>query len=466
MKRKQAPKSKKTVARKVVTKDKKEKKEKKGKTVKAIRGDYKYSKLSELINKEVERAYAYAVIADCSAPYYVKECEKYLCTLKLIDETVNPNEATKNKPGYLNTTMFAISKSELPVASKIGSIIRIHRGQTHKYKGGFQFNCDVNIKGAWLLFDPTEGPLPIAQNSRHFTWNESDKKRLKEIRGFGKKLYSDFDPTDVSGLGDKKDEFDLIGMLLERKTKNKETDRLLLTDGKDIYKIEVPAKKYGSISPQDVIRARAIFVSKKGKIAKYTVSEFSNVIKIPNEFKVASALLAKINKLDDKNEVKKQINLYSPPKAGERQVVSAVTEKNMKVSKLRDLFAPDAGKKADKRFRVKANVIEIGPKSPKDWIIAGDKKKHKGEYYKLQLFVKDVSAEDNNIYTLFLCTVDGKGKEFISIPPAHDADTINELKGIYKTLMKPWVNLDLIVEKVATSEGQPIYFIVDIKLTI
>ena len=80
--------------------------------------------------------------------------------------------------------------------------------------------------------------------------------------------------------------------------------------------------------------------------------------------------------------------------------------------------------------------------------------------------MKDVSAEDNNIYTLFLCTIDGKGKEFISVPAGDDKDTVSELKKVYKVLMKPWVNLDLIVEKVPTSEGQPLYFIVDTKLTI
>ena len=82
--------------------------------------------------------------------------------------------------------------------------------------------------------------------------------------------------------------------------------------------------------------------------------------------------------------------------------------------------------------------------------------------------MKDLSAEDNNIYTLFLCTVDGKGKEFINVPlgKEDDKERVNALKKIYKTLMKPWVNLDLIVEKVQTSEGQPLYFIVDTKLNI
>ena len=320
----------------------------------------------------MDRAYVYGVIADCSAPYYVKDCNKYLCTVKLIDDTVNPSNATSKKPAYLNTTIFANQQNELPTTTKISSILRIHRGETKKYAGGYQFNCDVNIKAAWALFDPVESNTAISHTGRHYTFVDDDKVRLKDIRSFIKKHFRDYDPTDVSGIGDKKDEIDLLGVLLERKAKDAGIDRLLLCDGKEIYKIEVPRNKYDYVSPQDVLRARGILVSRKGKISKYTVSEFSNLIKIPKEYKAAADLSTKINKLEEKNELKKEINLYSPPKAGQKIVVSTVMEKSLKASKLKDLFAPDADKKADKRFRVKVSVIEIGPKSPKDWICTSD----------------------------------------------------------------------------------------------
>jgi spore germination protein YaaH len=227
----------------------------------------------------------------------------------------------------------------------------------------------------------------------------------------------------------------------------------------------VPANEYGSISPQDIIRARALFVHKKGKIAKYTASEFSNVIKIPNEFKVASTLLAKINKLDDTNEVKRQTILYFPPKNGQMRVVSTVTEKNMKISKLSELFAQNTGK-TDTRFRIMVNVFQSN--KPNSWLVVGHNN-HKGIYYNIHLFVKDetTKSEDNNIYNIFLATSYNKGREFIKFPPARDKDTINELKYIYKTFMMPWVKLDLIVEKVAiSSDGQPIYLIDGTKLNI
>lgn len=76
-----------------------------------------------------------------------------------------------------------------------------------------------------------------------------------------------------------------------------------------------------------------------------------------------------------------------------------------------------------------------------------------------------MTAEDHNIYLLYLCTVDGKGKEFISVTPGKK-DSEKELKRIYKIITKPWVTLNLILEGVSADGAAPVFFIVDTKLTI
>lgn len=100
--------------------------------------------------------------------------------------------------------------------------------------------------------------------------------------------------------------------------------------------------------------------------------------------------------------------------------------------------------------------------------------KHKGKipdsmkiYYKLQLFVKDKSVKhDDNLYMIFLCSVEGRGKEFIDVAFGEPKKTIKELKMIYKTLTKPCTELDCIVETVTVASQQPILFLVDTALTI
>ena len=84
------------------------------------------------------------------------------------------------------------------------------------------------------------------------------------------------------------------------------------------------------------------------------------------------------------------------------------------------------------------------------------------------MFVQDKSTDDNNIYPLYLCTIDGKGKEFITSGKGKKSPEKEkkELKRIYKTITKPWVKLDLILEGVSAAGATPVFFIVDTKLTI
>ena len=89
-------------------------------------------------------------------------------------------------------------------------------------------------------------------------------------------------------------------------------------------------------------------------------------------------------------------------------------------------------------------------------------------YYKLQLFVKDKSVKnDNNLYILFLCTVEGKGKEFINVDLKHEPteEDLKKLKRVYKKLTKPGQELDLNVEAVK-ADKQPVFFVVNTELTI
>jgi hypothetical protein len=89
---------------------------------------------------------------------------------------------------------------------------------------------------------------------------------------------------------------------------------------------------------------------------------------------------------------------------------------------------------------------------------------------KMQFFVKDKSAtKDNSMYTLFLCSVEGKGKEFIKLDLGNEApseEVYKELKRVYKFLTRPGLELDLLVEPAEGTGKQPVIFIVDTELNI
>ena len=88
-------------------------------------------------------------------------------------------------------------------------------------------------------------------------------------------------------------------------------------------------------------------------------------------------------------------------------------------------------------------------------------------YYKLQLFVKDqTNTKDNNLYICYLCTMDGKGTEFIDVPKELDLEDksfFKKLRKLYTKLTMPWAVADLMVESVPVAGGKPVQFIVDTK---
>ncbi len=452
------------------------------------RKEYVYHKLKDLLGEEMDRINIYGVVLDCSGTYYMDKPEKYVCTVKLIDDTLNPTNSSDGTPEYLTATLFARTRDQLPQPAKIGSILRIHRAQTKKNKGTFQINCDVNIKSAWTLFDPTESVAPIERSSKGYTFTPKDKATLKKIREFANGY---FQKNELAGISFKKAEkerprdFDVVCYVLDIKAKG-DTTRILLCDKEKVVKLYLPPTRKLYFGPLMVVRLRSANYEGYGSFSHMQFSEYSNIMKVPNEYKSAKELLDVFKSKKASTEVAEQLQYYShDPK---EPVILSHPMKKFKVSRLRELYSGTLTKSKEKYFRIQANVIEVGPKDPKDWLCVMDKVTKKTyklkdvldkkknlpenyEYYlKLQLFVKDRSVDsDNNLYMVFLCTVDGKGKEFIKVPTGRkepDQDYWKGLKRIYRMLTRPWATLDCLVEAVDTPGGQPIFFLADTELDL
>ena len=320
---------------------------------------------------EKDRVNCYAAVLDCSAPYYMEKTAKYLCTLKLIDETVCGNSKDKSAPEYLTATMFAKTADELPPITKVGTILRIHRGQTKKHKDVMQLNCDVNIKAAWIIFDPIDGQSPIAKKGKQYTFTPHDKLKLKSIRKFVKEH---FEKNELEGITLKEAEkkkpkdFDCLCYVLDVKTKAK-AERIKLCDGTKIVKMDLPINRKGIVIPLEVVRVRGVDFDAKKKSKYLTLNDYSNVLRVPADFASAKALLKEIQGPKLPEEIKTELSLYTPLKG---EITKLGSHKTAKLAKLKDL---SSGKGlASKFFKVNVNVVEVGPKDPLDWIYVVEKK--------------------------------------------------------------------------------------------
>ena len=457
------------------------KKEKKTKS--KARKEYVYEKIEDFIGEEKDRLYLYAVIQEISSPYKVNE--KCLCVAKLIDKSVHPGADNE----FISTTFFARNNEELPQPTKVGSIIRVHRGWTRLHNKAIQMNVDVDIKSAWLLFDPTEGALPIAQTGKTFTWVEKDNARLKEIRQFAKEFFAKNELTTISlkEAMDKPKEFDSVCLVLDVKKKDDKVRYLLVDEGK-IVKLTVDQGRFPSVGPQDVVKMRAAAYDDDKEFKTLKFELYSNMQRVPKEYLISKNLHNSLKGKKVPEEIKSLLEVYTP-EVDKENVITKTTNTKAKAVSLKDLLA-EAAKGKQKLFKIRANVIEVGPKDSKEWLWVHDTKtkelqkpedvlgKGKGgvlpagkEYiYKMQLYVKDKSVlTDSNMYIVFLCTIDGKGSEFINIGLKKEKPTemhYKALKKIYAAMTRPWNTLDLIVEAVEVAGGQSVFFIVDTQLKI
>ena len=438
--------------------------------------DYIYSTLKDLLERELDRINVYAAVLDCSGIYYAKSIEKYMCTIKLIDNTLNPHSFTPGLPGFMSVTMFSRSIIQLPKPPTIGSILRIHRGQTKKTKDYYQLNCDVNIKGAWVVFDSANSIVPVSESGRTHTFTPKDKIRLGDIRKFAKNYFESYNLENITlDMGYKKslNEFDTNCYVLDVKKKEQNT-RILLCDNTKVAKLYLPYKYPISFIPSSVVRVRSTSFITHNHKTFLDFNDYSNIIAIPKEYMSAIELINIIKSEKMSKDVLEEMKIRVHDLS--TSIVSHPLVKKSKIVHLKDLYSGSLTKYKERTFRVTVNVVEIGPRNPLDWIWGVDKSNNNymlkdiktinvslEYYFKLRLFVRDNSSNtDNNLYVFFLCTVDGKGKEFIKLPQGKpEEEYFNKLKRIYKILIKPWSILDCIVEVFDTDNGQPIFFLVD-----
>ena len=323
-----------------------------------------------MLSEEQDRVNVYGVVLDSSAPYYMSSAGKYICTMKLIDPTVHPRGGGKSAAEYLSTTFFAATSGELPSITKVGSIMRIHRGQTKDHKGHMQLNCDVIIKGAWVVFDPSESLVPLGHSGKRHTFEPADRERLKEVRKFGKTFFAAYALAGSSlreAAERRPTDFDTICLVLDVRRKG-DVDRVRLCDAEKVVKLDLPIQRGVVLKPQDVVRLRSANYVEGSHFLRLSFAEYSHVLKLSREQRSAEQLFRSLEDKSVAPDVKAQLQLYKR-EDGKSVLATSVLKSHRAdpVMSLRALIA-DSGSAEQRRHRIQAHVIEFGPKEPRDWL--------------------------------------------------------------------------------------------------
>ena len=401
--------------------------------------------------------------------------------MKLIDIHLNPKVCMEDSSEYLTASLFSNSACSLPQPNKIGSIIRIHRGQTILKDNTTQFSCDLGVMGAWSLFDPKDSIVPVDMSGKTYTFTDNDHSRLKAIRKFSANYFSS---SEISAITLKKAEneqienFDTICYVLDKKNKG-DFFNIKLCDTTKVVKLILPGTKPLRFDPLMIIRLRNVNYDPEKKGTHIVLDEHSKILIVPNEYKSAQCLIDALKSKNVSEEVVEELKYYMHDK--EFESISAPISNYSEPISFKDLYSGKFSDLKRNTFHVKLKVIEVAPKTFKDWIRILNKTTNRNYspaygrvldsnenwYLKADFFVQDFLCKtDKNLYQVYYCTVDGKGKELIRTPDNElNEEYIRKLKRIYKMLVKPWVVLDCIVEEIKPQEGS-LFFIVNTRLII
>jgi len=94
---------------------------------------YEYTELSKVSLTSADFHNVYGIIIDATFPHKVS-ADKYVCSLKIVDPSFHSKGGKQTDNDYATVVIYARRFEDLPIANKVGDIIRLHRASLRIYK--------------------------------------------------------------------------------------------------------------------------------------------------------------------------------------------------------------------------------------------------------------------------------------------------------------------------------------------
>jgi len=327
--------------------------------------------------QEIKSTNFYAVIIDYSSPYWIDSINRYACTIKIIDEDINPMNAKSSKPSFLTLTVFSQSLKDIPKPCSVGDIIRVHRSHVKKYLGRFQLNCDCDIQSSWCLFHYTPSNYPMQNSGNTYSFQIIDKIRLEEIRTFSLDYFAKATLENCFiSTNHRKDEMDMHGIVLRREGAFPQ-DRLIIFNLEDFVSMQINKDSFTHLKPRDIIYIRGL---KKIK-GFYFAEDYTGILVVPDHHLCAISFREKYRRILSLNiDFRKKVLMYLPLEDKEGDIpfvtVSKVNSSLLRNVPLMSIFQINEEFKEHQQFRVQIFVLEIIPKDVNKWLLKSPNKSY------------------------------------------------------------------------------------------
>jgi hypothetical protein len=451
---------------------------------KAKRGDgqrYKYVELNKASLTSADAQHIYGVIIDATFPYKTNQ-DRYICSLKIVDPSlyIKSQKGTGDASDFATLVLYAKRFEDLPIITRLGDIIRVHRATLRLYNGQKQFNANIFYNSSWAVFAQDGAGHQAAHSGKHYSFEKHEEALLANTRKWASNYFQQFNVissdlyTPLAKAAAHKGDFDVVAKVTQVFELDEYTNELRLRDasGAATWNVLALKLKFPNVHAGDVVRIRSATYDETSaqKTQSILLAHYSNILTFPAGSKLAKEVKAKVG--EDKLD-KAAIT------GSTATVLTEVDKKHagLPVHSLQDLFhniETDKEIQSKDTFRTQFYVTKIESADVKEWTKSYDKKTKKSAsfkgqkgkdnaIYQVQFFVKDVSTQLNaNVYKILLYTHDGLGANFFNTPADNlytndkAAKKLQEYFGLL-TKFNSWV--DAVVER-----RNGFYFIKDTKI--
>ena len=393
--------------------------------VKAKGQRYEYTELAKVSLTSSDKHNVYGVVIDATFPHKVNQ-DKYVTSLKIIDPSLHAKGGKPADSDYATVVVYARHFEELPIASNVGDIIRLHRATLRLYNNKRQFNVSTQWNGSWALFNGEDSSYnPSSYSGKRATFEKHETALLSSLRKWSTNNFATHDVVTkdmyvaLSAAKKSKGDFDVVAKILAIHELDDYTNELKLSDstGNNWYTLALKLK-FPHLRAGQVVRIRsATYDETSSHKQVLAVSHYSNIMSFVSSSRLAHNLTKSVS--DDWKADVAELAKAAPSHA---VVLSDVEKKhaNLAFTSLNDLFHNE-GALSGSTFRVMLDVVKVEGEV-RDLVKIFDKKTKKATSAKgktgdlmwsASLLCKDAStATNSNKYRVLVQSHEGLGANF------------------------------------------------------
>lgn len=197
---------------------------------------YEYTELAKVSLTSQDTVNIYGVIVDASFPHKVSS-SRYVVSLKIVDPTLHYKGGKASDNDYATVVIYASRFEDLPIANKVGDIIRLHRANLRMYKNQRQFNVSVQWWASWAIFSAEDSSYaPTLYSGQRATFEKHETTLLTTLRKWVGTYFAQYDsfPSEstvaLKNAKAQEKDFDVVAKVLSVFEMDEYTNELKVSD--------------------------------------------------------------------------------------------------------------------------------------------------------------------------------------------------------------------------------------------